>query len=123
MRSWYVYMWVFVCVCVCVFVCACVSRSGYRSLTLSCSLPSSQAFADALERDPHLSVALYAAGIAYYRAGLFDEAVSSFASAYDTMRGNVAIRYRQLGLAFTLYSCEVLHNRAVALAVCVCVCR
>ena len=63
-----------------------------------------------------MAVAYYACGNAHFRHGQPAEAVEAYGQAYDTLRGNVRIDYKQLGLNFKLYACEVLHNRAIALA-------
>lgn len=45
--------------------------------------------------------------------GDFEEALANFNDTLLYLRGNNMIDYSQLGLAFRLYSCEVLFNRGL----------
>ncbi|KNE73079.1 hypothetical protein AMAG_17233 [Allomyces macrogynus ATCC 38327] len=48
--------------------------------------------------------------------GQYSEAEALFQAALYSTRGNLVIDYRQLGLDFRLYACEVLFNQALAFA-------
>jgi len=45
----------------------------------------------------------------------YDDAMSNFDTALKNLRGNLLIDYKQLGLQYKLYSCEILYNRAYVL--------
>ncbi|CAO3597429.1 unnamed protein product [Absidia cylindrospora] len=70
-------------------------------------------FAKAIELDPYFSAAYFQSGVSNIMLGDFRQAVKCFDLAYKNLRGNKAINYRQLGLDFTLYACEILYNRGM----------
>lgn len=45
--------------------------------------------------------------------GDFEEALANFDNALKYLRGNEQINYEQLGLNFTLFSCEIMFNRGL----------
>jgi len=45
--------------------------------------------------------------------GDFEEALANFNDALLYLRGNDQINYEQLGLQFTLFSCEIMFNRGL----------
>ncbi|ORZ09814.1 hypothetical protein BCR42DRAFT_358443 [Absidia repens] len=73
-------------------------------------------FAKAIELDPYFSAAYFQSGVSNVMLDNLDQAVECFDSAFKNLRGNKAINYRQLGLDFTLYACEILYNRGICQA-------
>ncbi|KAI8343311.1 hypothetical protein BC941DRAFT_410982 [Chlamydoabsidia padenii] len=74
---------------------------------------ASNVFAKAIEHDPYLSIAYFQSGVSNIMLGNFGLAVNYFDLTYQSLRGNKSINYRQLGLDFTLYACEILYNRGM----------
>ena len=71
------------------------------------------AYARATRLDSFLAVAYFQMGVSNFLLGEFTEAMANFNEALLYLRGNTLIDYDQLGLAFKLYSCEVLFNRGL----------
>jgi len=65
--------------------------------------------------DNYLAVAYFQCGVSNFLLGRYDLASKDFEGALLYLRGNQSINYTQLGLAFTLYSAEVLFNKGLAL--------
>ena len=72
-----------------------------------------EAYARATRLDSFLAVAYFQMGVSNFLLGEFTEAMANFNEALLYLRGNTLIDYEQLGLAFKLYSCEVLFNRGL----------
>ncbi|ORX54606.1 hypothetical protein DM01DRAFT_1305276 [Hesseltinella vesiculosa] len=74
-----------------------------------------EAYAKAIEIDTYFAVGYFQAGVCHFQLTNFAQARACFDSAYHCLRGNKMINYRQLGLQFVLYACEILYNRGVCL--------
>uniref|UniRef100_A0A8C4QQB2 NADPH oxidase activator 1 n=1 Tax=Eptatretus burgeri TaxID=7764 RepID=A0A8C4QQB2_EPTBU len=74
------------------------------------------AFDETIFRDEHLAVGFYQRGITLFLSEQFEESLQDFQKAMHCLRGNALIDYKQLGLRFKLYACEVLQNKALVLA-------
>ncbi|KAF3906514.1 hypothetical protein ABW20_dc0107184 [Dactylellina cionopaga] len=66
-----------------------------------------------IELDKYLAVAYFQLGVSSFLLSDFAEAANNFNDALLYLRGNHSINYKQLGLEFTLYACEVLFNRGL----------
>ncbi|ORZ25684.1 hypothetical protein BCR42DRAFT_445434 [Absidia repens] len=86
---------------------------GIIMVTLHDHQHALEVFAKAIELDPYFSAAYFQSGVSNIMLGEFRQAVKCFDLAYKNLRGNKAINYRQLGLDFTLYACEILYNRGM----------
>lgn len=74
-------------------------------------LPEAEkAFTKSISRDKHLAVAYFQRGLLYHRMGNLDSAQQDFREALSQLRGNQLIDYKNLGLQFKLFACEVLYN-------------
>ncbi|KZT58649.1 hypothetical protein CALCODRAFT_432156 [Calocera cornea HHB12733] len=65
--------------------------------------------------DQYLAVAYFQCGVSNFLLNRFEDAYRDFDDAVLYLRGNQAIMYEQLGLKFTLCSCEVLFNKGLCL--------
>jgi len=65
--------------------------------------------------DQYLAVAYFQCGVSNFLLGRYDLASKDFEGALLYLRGNQSINYTQLGLAFTLFSSEVLFNKGLSL--------
>ncbi|KAJ5105534.1 hypothetical protein NUU61_002881 [Penicillium alfredii] len=63
--------------------------------------------------DRYLAIAYFQQGVSNFLLGDFEEALANFNDTLLYLRGNTSIDYEQLGLAFRLFSCEVLFNRGL----------
>ncbi|KAH9956193.1 hypothetical protein BC827DRAFT_1261896 [Russula dissimulans] len=72
-------------------------------------------FIAATRLDSFLAVAYFQCGVSNFLLGRYDLSSKDFEEALLYLRGNQSINYTQLGLAFTLYSAEVLFNRGLSL--------
>ncbi|XP_072130070.1 neutrophil cytosol factor 2 isoform X2 [Mobula birostris] len=73
-----------------------------------------KAFDQSICRDEHLAVAFFQRGITLYKHEKYEEASRDFTEAFNLLRGNQLIDYKQLGLRYKLGACQVLHNLALA---------
>ncbi|ORZ17651.1 hypothetical protein BCR42DRAFT_412238 [Absidia repens] len=71
------------------------------------------AYSRSIALDPYFAVAYFQKGVSQFCIGNMQEAMQDFDNAHMKLRGNPIINYQQLGLAFRLYSCEVLFNRGI----------
>ncbi|CDS05545.1 hypothetical protein LRAMOSA08073 [Lichtheimia ramosa] len=71
------------------------------------------AYRKSIEMDPYFAVAYFQMGVSYFVVNDMEAARQAFDCAYQKLRGNPIINYQQLGLAFRLYSCEVLFDRGI----------
>ncbi|KAI9312914.1 hypothetical protein BX666DRAFT_1983224 [Dichotomocladium elegans] len=71
------------------------------------------AYGNAIRMDPYFAVAYFQMGVSYFVMNDMEAATQAFDQAYQKLRSNQSINYTQLGLAFRLYSCEVLFNRGI----------
>ncbi|KAG0171764.1 hypothetical protein DFQ30_000447 [Apophysomyces sp. BC1015] len=71
------------------------------------------AYSRSISMDPYFAVAYFQKGVSQFVMNNMDGAMQDFDNAYQKLRGNQIINYTQLGLAFRLYSCEVLFNRGI----------
>lgn len=72
-------------------------------------------FIAATRLDNYLAVAYFQCGVSNFLLGRYELASKDFEEALLYLRGNQSINYTQLGLAFKLYSAEVLFNKGLAL--------
>jgi len=72
-------------------------------------------FRSATSYDQYLSVAYFQCGVSNFLLNRYEEAYKDFDDAVLYLRGNQAIMYEQLGLKYTLCSCEVLFNKGLCL--------
>ncbi|GAA5980992.1 hypothetical protein JCM10908_003943 [Rhodotorula pacifica] len=72
-------------------------------------------FARAITLDPFFAVAHFQLGVSAFLLGQMEEARKSFDRALSLFHDNHTIDYRQLGLDFQLYSCEVRFNRGLSM--------
>lgn len=63
--------------------------------------------------DQYFAVAYFQQGVSNFLMGEFEEALANFNDALLYLRGNDQINYEQLGLNFTLFSCEIMFNRGL----------
>lgn len=63
--------------------------------------------------DQYFAVAYFQQGVSNFLMGDFEEALANFNDALLYLRGNDQINYEQLGLQFTLFSCEIMFNRGL----------
>ncbi|KAG2216705.1 hypothetical protein INT45_013628 [Circinella minor] len=71
------------------------------------------AYNTAISLDPFFAVAYFQMGVSHFVLNQLEAARQDFDNALQKLRGNPIINYQQLGLAFRLYSCEVLLNRGI----------
>ncbi|KAI9494742.1 hypothetical protein BDB00DRAFT_816886 [Zychaea mexicana] len=71
------------------------------------------AYSTAISMDPFFAVAYFQMGVSHFVLNHMEAARQDFDNALQKLRGNPIINYQQLGLAFRLYSCEVLFNRGI----------
>lgn len=67
----------------------------------------------AVNKDVHLAVAFFLRGVLHLKTGAFSDAKSDLHETLTLLRGNPVINYKQLGLLYKLYLCEVLYNIAL----------
>jgi len=72
-------------------------------------------FMAATQLDNYLAVAYFQCGVSNFLLRRYDLSSKDFEDALLYLRGNQSINYTQLGLAFTLYSAEVLFNKGLSL--------
>uniref|UniRef100_UPI00358F7093 NADPH oxidase activator 1 n=1 Tax=Myxine glutinosa TaxID=7769 RepID=UPI00358F7093 len=97
---------------------SCVAfNEGCAHLALGHLRDATKAFDETIFRDGHLAVGFYQRGITLFLSEHFEESLQDFEKAMNCLRGNALIDYKQLGLRFKLYACEVLQNMALVLAV------
>ncbi|EWC45525.1 hypothetical protein DRE_05383 [Drechslerella stenobrocha 248] len=72
-----------------------------------------EAYHRAISLDQYFSVAYFQLGVSNFLLREYKEASANFNDSLLHLRGNSTIQYEQLGLKFTLYSCEVLFNRGL----------
>ncbi|RKP15352.1 hypothetical protein BJ684DRAFT_1079, partial [Piptocephalis cylindrospora] len=63
--------------------------------------------------DQYFAIAYFQKGVSNVALGDWEAAFDDFNDALLYLRGNLFIDYTQLGLAFKLYSCEILFNRGL----------
>ncbi|XP_064396169.1 neutrophil cytosol factor 2-like isoform X2 [Halichondria panicea] len=69
-----------------------------------------------VKKDPHLALSYFQKGCIHLQKSRHSEAMLDFESTMKNLRGNLLIDYKQLGLQYKLYSCEVQYNRAYTLS-------
>ncbi|XP_006813026.1 neutrophil cytosol factor 2-like [Saccoglossus kowalevskii] len=72
-----------------------------------------KAFESSLTVDKHFAIGRYQLSIVHYNCRRFKDAEMSFKHTHESLRGKNYIDYKQLGLRFVLYECEILHNLAL----------
>ncbi|KAK3733687.1 hypothetical protein QZH41_008477, partial [Actinostola sp. cb2023] len=75
-----------------------------------------KAFQESIGKDKMLAIAHFMLGCAHLKNNLNRDALQDFENASFFLRGNRLIDYKQLGLKYKLYACEILCNRAIAYA-------
>ncbi|SAM09715.1 hypothetical protein [Absidia glauca] len=88
-------------------------NAGMILVTLHDYQHAVEVFNKAIEHDRYFSAAYFQLGVSNVMLDNLEKAIACFDSAYSNLRGNRVINYRQLGLDFTLYACEVLYNRGI----------
>lgn len=68
-----------------------------------------------VEKDPHLALGYFQRGCLHLQNKRYEKAKDDFSTAMKNLRGNLLIDYKQLGLTYKLYSCEVNYNQAYTL--------
>ncbi|XP_078263705.1 neutrophil cytosol factor 2-like [Rhinoraja longicauda] len=89
-------------------------NAGSLRLLLGQLNEAEKAFDKSISRDEHLAVAFYQRGITLFKNEKCEEALRDFMEAFNLLRGNQLIDYKQLGLRYKLCACHVLHNLALA---------
>ena len=69
---------------------------------------------EAVETDEYLAVGFFMRSVVGYMNRDYEGAVADASMALDRLRSNNFIDYKQLGLDFKLFRCEVVFNRALA---------
>ncbi|KAI9597259.1 hypothetical protein BDF19DRAFT_421180 [Syncephalis fuscata] len=72
-----------------------------------------KSYISALYLDQYFAIAYFQKGVSNAKLGDWEAAFDDFNDALLYLRGNLFIDYKQLGLDYKLYSCEVLFNRGV----------
>jgi len=86
---------------------------GCCFLSMNESDLAAEKYALSVENDQHLAVGYFMRGLTSYIHEEFEDAVLHFEQAKVLLRGNKYLDYKQLGLNFQLYECEILANQAV----------
>ncbi|KAK3380421.1 hypothetical protein B0T24DRAFT_194069 [Lasiosphaeria ovina] len=86
---------------------------GVINATLGQHEQAVECFQRAVRLDQYLAVAYFQQGVSNFLLGDFEEALANFNDTLLYLRGNQIIDYTQLGLDFSLCSCEVLFNRGL----------
>ncbi|XP_072015996.1 uncharacterized protein [Amphiura filiformis] len=73
-----------------------------------------QALKSCTEKDPHMAIGHFQLGLCYYRQGKYADSKAAYEKAIKCLRGNKFIDYKQLGMVYKLYDCEVKHNMALS---------
>ncbi|KAI8055889.1 hypothetical protein BDF22DRAFT_653603 [Syncephalis plumigaleata] len=72
-----------------------------------------KSYISALYLDQYFAIAYFQKGVSNAKLGDWEAAFDDFNDSLLYLRGNLFIDYKQLGLDYKLYSCEVLFNRGV----------
>ncbi|KAL0071179.1 hypothetical protein AAF712_001741 [Marasmius tenuissimus] len=72
-------------------------------------------YTTAITRDSYLALAYFERGVSYYKTGKLGEAEADFCTAEVMMKGKPSWLYSAAGLEFTLFSAEILFNKALVL--------
>ncbi|NXN09073.1 NOXA1 oxidase, partial [Indicator maculatus] len=75
---------------------------------------SPQAFDRTVEKDNSLAVGYFQRGFVHLQLEMYEEALSDYQMAFNHLRKNPFIDYKQLGLRHILYAWEVLYSTAAA---------
>ncbi|NXS59621.1 NOXA1 oxidase, partial [Brachypteracias leptosomus] len=75
---------------------------------------SPQAFDKTVEKDSSLAVGFFQRGFVHLQLEMYEEALSDYDQAFNHLRKNPFIDYKQLGLRYILYAWEVLFSTAAA---------
>ncbi|XP_065551822.1 NADPH oxidase activator 1 isoform X3 [Lathamus discolor] len=73
-----------------------------------------RAFNDTIAKDSSLAVGFFQRGFVHLQLGRYEEALSDYHMAFNHLRKNPFIDYKQLGLRHILYAWEVLYSTAAA---------
>ncbi|XP_033103488.1 uncharacterized protein LOC117106242 isoform X3 [Anneissia japonica] len=74
---------------------------------------SIKTFEAAVEKDEHMAIGFFQHGIALARQSEYQLAWDAFDKARRALRKNDSIDYKQIGLPYKLYECEVLNNQSL----------
>lgn len=69
---------------------------------------------DSLQLDQFLAIAEFMLGLIYLLCEENELSMKHFQNAYNKLRGNRYVDYKQLGFKYKLYACEIMTNQAVA---------
>lgn len=69
-----------------------------------------------VEKDPHHALAYFQRGCLSLQTESYEDALADFEVAKKNLRGNMLIDYKQLGLQYKLYACEIMYNTAYVYA-------
>jgi len=86
---------------------------GCCFLTLNDTKLASRKYTLAVDNDQHLAVGFFMRGLTSYLHQDYKASMQHFEQAKVLLRGNKYLDYKQLGLNFQLYECEILSNQAV----------
>ena len=92
---------------------AAVSRYTLYVHQIPCSSGQIDYYNRATSLDQYFAIAYFQQGVSNFLLGDFEEALANFNDALLYLRGNDQINYEQLGLNFTLFSCEIMFNRGL----------
>ncbi|XP_071948471.1 uncharacterized protein [Antedon mediterranea] len=67
----------------------------------------------AVEKDEHMAIGFFQQGIALAQQSSYELAWKAFDKARRALRQNDSIDYKQIGLPYKLYECEVLYNQSL----------
>ncbi|XP_070532132.1 neutrophil cytosol factor 2-like isoform X2 [Ptychodera flava] len=68
-------------------------------------------------KDQHLAIGHYQLANIYFQEKKHLQAETSYSQSYECLRSKPYIDYKQLGLRYVLYECEILHNLALTSSV------
>ncbi|XP_028398397.1 neutrophil cytosol factor 2-like [Dendronephthya gigantea] len=88
-----------------------------RTYLSLCDLQAAiQAFQEVIKKDEHLAVGHFMLGVVNLMCTRYSDALVNFNETFRNLRESKFIDYKQLGMRYKLYKCEVLLNRAVCLS-------
>lgn len=72
-----------------------------------------QNYQAAVDLDRHMAIGYFMLGLTNYLKKNYEKSMMNFEESLSLLRGNRFVDYKQLGLKYQLYSCEILTNQAV----------
>ncbi|XP_033103487.1 uncharacterized protein LOC117106242 isoform X2 [Anneissia japonica] len=86
---------------------------GSMQLLTNDVVNATKTFEAAVEKDEHMAIGFFQHGIALARQSEYQLAWDAFDKARRALRKNDSIDYKQIGLPYKLYECEVLNNQSL----------